>query len=68
MQTYTIEYEVTGRAFVTIDANSIDEALEKAVTSPFDGQPEIVECRQVSIEDEDGNIEYLDDTRRDYHE
>ena len=66
--TYTIEYEVTGRAFVTIDADSIDEALEKAVTSPFDSQPEIVECHQTSIEDEDGNREYLDDTRRDYHE
>ena len=66
--TYTIEYEVTSRAFVTIDADNIDEALEKAVTAPFDGQPEIVECSQLSIEDEDGNREYLDDTRRDYHE
>lgn len=56
---YIVSFAVDGRAYISVDANNVKEAKEKASQELCDvdfGELEWIDWDAVNAEDEDGNL------------
>lgn len=64
MQKYQVMYRVKAYGYVTVEAEDVDDALERASWEPFDRDLEIIGATPVNILAENGEAIVLDETNK----